>query len=84
MSNIIIFFSLMGHNKKIANEIAEKEEIAVLEFAPGSVFRVFQYIHGKGRRARKASEINLSNYDEISLYLPIWGGKPAPAGQGGP
>lgn len=81
MNSIIIYFSLLGHNRRIAEEIAEKENYNLLEFASGSIFRGFQYLMGKKRLAKKAKKINVdvANYSEIIICGPIWGGKPAPA-----
>ena len=81
MNSIIIYFSLLGHNRRIAEEIAEKENSDLLEFASGSIFRGFQYLMGKKRLAKKAKKINVdvANYNEIIICGPIWGGKPAPA-----
>lgn len=81
MNSIIIYFSLLGHNRRIAEEIAENENCDLLEFASGSIFRVFQYLMGEKRLAKKAKKVNLdvANYNEIIICGPIWGGKPAPA-----
>lgn len=81
MNSIIIYFSLLGHNRRIAEEIAERENCELLEFAAGSIFRGFQYLMGKKRLAKKAKKINvdIGNYNEIIICGPIWGGKPAPA-----
>jgi len=81
MNSIIIYFTLLGHNRRIAEEIAEKENCDLQEFASGSIFRGFQYLMGKKRLAKKAKKVNLdvANYNEIIICGPIWGGKPAPA-----
>ena len=81
MNSIIIYFTLLGHNRHIAEEIAERENCELLEFAAGSIVRGFQYLMGKKRLAKKAKKINvdIANYNEIIICGPIWGGKPAPA-----
>jgi flavodoxin len=81
MNNLVIFFSLLGHNGELAQEIADREKSDVLEFAPGSIFRVFQFFSGKKKLAKKAKKLNIEvqNYQEIAICGPIWGGKPAPA-----
>lgn len=79
MNKIIIYFSLLKHNKHIAEEMAKNENCNVLEFAPGSFFRAFQFFFGKKKLAEKAKKINIENYDEITICGPIWGGRPAPA-----
>ena len=81
MNKLVIFFTLLGHNKEIAQEISEREKSDVLEFAPGNIFRVFQFFSGKKKLAKKAKKLNfdIQNYEEITTCGPIWGGKPAPA-----
>lgn len=78
MSKLIIYFSLSGHNREFANDLAEEEEMDIIEFAPGGYLRIFQFLC-RGRLARRAKKIDTRNYDEIILFGPIWGGKPAPA-----
>ena len=81
MATIVLYFSLLGHNERIAKEISKNEKCKLVEFAPGSILRAFQFFIGKKKLAKKAKEINanLKNYDEIIVCGPIWGAKPAPA-----
>jgi hypothetical protein len=78
MSKLIIFFSLAGHNREFANELAEKEKIDIIEFAPGSYLRVFQFF-SKRRLAKRAKKIDTSKYNELIIFGPVWAGKPSPA-----
>jgi len=81
MPKIVLYYSLLGHNRSIAEEIAEKENCEVKEFAPGNLLRVFQFFMRKKKLAKKAKKINLEieNHDDLIICGPIWGGKPAPA-----
>ena len=81
MPKIIIYYSLLGHNRSIAEEIAEREKCEINEFAPGNLLRVFQFFSGKRRLAKKAIKTNAEvlNHDDLIVCGPIWAGKPAPA-----
>lgn len=81
MATIVLFFTLLDHNRRIAQEIAENKKCELLEFAPGSILRGFQFFMGKKKLAKKAKEMNenLTNYEELIICGPIWGRKPAPA-----
>ena len=79
MSKLIIYFSLTGNNRRFAKELAKKENLDILEFTHGGSLRVVFHFMFKGRLARKAKKIDISNYDEIIIFGPIWGDKPAPA-----
>ena len=81
MKKIIIYFSLIGHNREIAEKMAEQENCEAKEFSPGNILRVFQIIGGKKRlrkRARRMDEEVLT-FGEIIICGPIWAYKPAPA-----
>jgi hypothetical protein len=81
MSKIVLYYSLLGHNRTIAEEIAVKEKCEIKEFAPGNLLRVFQFFSGKKKLAKKAKNINteIENHDDLIICGPIWAGKPAPA-----
>jgi len=79
MTSIVIYYSLLGHNRTIAEEIAELRKCEILEFAPGSILRVFQFFMRHKKLRKKAQEVDLSDYNEIIICGPIWAGKPAPA-----
>ncbi len=81
MKKIIIYFSLFGHNREIAEKMAEQENCEAKEFSPGNILRGFQIIGGKKRlrkRARRMDE-EILTFDEIIICGSIWAYKPAPA-----
>ena len=81
MKKIIIYFSLEGHNREIAEKMAEQENCKVKEFSPGNKLRVFQIIGGKKRLRKRARRMDEETriFNEIIIYGPIWACKPAPA-----
>lgn len=79
MKSIVIYYTLLGHNRELAEEIAQKEGAEVLEFAPGRIWRVFQFFAGKKKLKRKAREVDISSYENVIICGPIWAGKPAAA-----
>jgi len=83
MTRLIIFFSLTGNNKRIAEEIAQNEKCDIFEFSPGNMLRVFQFFSRRKKLAKKARELNntIVNHDELIILGPIWARKPAPAVQ---
>ena len=40
MKKIVIYYTIFGNNRRIAEEIAENESCDILEFSPGSKLRV--------------------------------------------
>jgi len=79
MNTLVIYYSLFGNNESIATNIAQTNNYDILEFDPGSIFRVFQFFVRKKRLAKKAKQINTEKYTDIIICGPIWAGKPAPA-----
>ena len=79
MTDLVIYYSLLGHNKELASEFAQKNNIDIIEFNPGTLFRVFQFFLRKKRLRKKAKELDIIKYDNLHIYGPIWAGKPAPA-----
>jgi flavodoxin len=81
MNTIVIYYTIFGNNRRIAEEIAEKDGYDSMEFSPGGLFRVFQFFFCKNKLANKAKKINanITNYDELIICGPIWANKPAPA-----
>ena len=79
MKSIVIYYTLLGHNKDIAGEIAKKNNSELLEFAPGNTLRVFQFFSGGKKLKKKAQKIDISDFEEIIICGPIWAGKPAAA-----
>ena len=81
MSKIVLYYSLLGHNRKSAEEIAEKQNCEIKEFAPGNLLRVFQFFSGKKKLAKKAKQLimEIQYHDDLIICGPIWARKPAPA-----
>lgn len=79
MKSIVIYYSLLGHNRDMAEKIAKNENIDILEFAPGTIMRVFQFSLFHKRLKKKAKKVDVSDFDEILICGPIWGAKPAAA-----
>ncbi len=83
MSKIVLYYSLLGHNRAIAEKIAEREKCEIKEFAPGNLLRVFQISIRKKKLAKKAIKLNteIEYHDDLIICGPIWARKPAPAMQ---
>ena len=79
INSIVIYYTLLGHNKGIAEEIAKENNSKIVEFAPGRISRVFQFFWGKKKLRKKANKVDISGYDEVIICGPIWAGKPAAA-----
>ena len=79
MKSLVIYYSLLGHNKSIAERISREEESDMIEFAPGNLLRCFQFFMGHKKLKKKASKIDLSIYNSIMICGPIWAKKPAAA-----
>ena len=79
METLVIYYSIFGHNKGIATSIAKTNNYDIIEFNPGTMFRVFQFFLRKKRLAKKAKQINTDKYSNVIICGPIWAGKPAPA-----
>lgn len=79
MKSIVIYYTLLGHNRELAEELAQKEGSEILEFVPGSIMRVFQFFTRHGKLRKKAKVVDVSEYEEVIICGPIWAGKPAAA-----
>lgn len=79
MDTIVVYYSIFGNNKGIATNIAQVNNYEIVEFNPGTFFRVFQFFVRKKRLDKRAKVIDISNYENLIVCGPIWGGKPAPA-----
>jgi len=79
MKSIVIFYSLLGHNKNNAEKISREEECDIFEFAPGNILRCFQFFFGHKKLKKKASKVDLSSYNSVIICSPIWAKKPAAA-----
>ena len=86
MTKLILFYSLSGKTKALAEKIAAEEGAEVLEirevkkrngftaFIPGACLAM-----GYKRSAILPVEKDLTPFDEIVIMGPIWAGRPAPA-----
>ena len=79
MDTLVVYYSIFGNNKGIATNIAQANNYDIVEFNPGTIFRVFQFFMRKKRLAKKAKQIDITNYNNLIICGPIWGAKPAPA-----
>ena len=79
MKSIVIYYTLLGHNRDIAEEIAERENCDILEFAPGSFLRCFHFFLLHKTLKKRAKEVDIAEYNEIIICGPIWAAKPAAA-----
>ena len=79
MDTLVVYYSIFGNNKGIATNIAQVNRFDIVEFNPGTFFRVFQFFMRKKRLAKKAKQIDVENYNNLIICGPIWAGKPAPA-----
>ena len=79
MDTLVVYYSIFGNNKGIATNIAQANNYDIVEFNPGTFFRVFQFFMRKKRLAKKAKQIDITNYNNLIICGPIWGAKPAPA-----
>jgi len=79
MDTLVVYYSIFGNNKGIATNIAQANNYDIIEFNPGTIFRVFQFFMRKKRLAKKAKQIDIENYNNLIISGPIWAAKPAPA-----
>ena len=79
METIVIYYSILGHNEKLATQIAQDSNYDIVEFNPGTILRVFQFFMRKKHLGKKARKFDIQKYDKLIIYGPIWAAKPAPA-----
>ena len=79
MKSLVIYYSLLGHNKEIAENISKDMKYDILEFAPGTMLRCFQFFLRHKKLRKLAGKVDLSQYSSLIACGPIWGAKPAPA-----
>lgn len=79
MDTLVVYYSIFGNNKGIATNIAQDNNYDIMEFNPGTIFRVFQFFVRKKRLTKKAKQIDVEKYTNLIVCGPIWAGKPAPA-----
>ena len=85
MKTLVVYYSYTGNTRKLAAEIAERENADLYEvkdIVPLSTAKAFAV--GAPRSARgKAMDIepiaaDFSAYEKVIVMGPIWAGKPAP------
>ncbi|WP_312107499.1 flavodoxin family protein [Lachnoclostridium sp.] len=83
---LIMYYSLTGHTKEMAEKQAKKYNAALVEVKEAKKrSRLNAYLQGCVQARRQSStkidEVNVdfSNYDHIIIGAPIWAGFPAPA-----
>ncbi|NFI18435.1 flavodoxin [Clostridium botulinum] len=87
MKNLVVFYSLEGSTKLIANTIAKKLNADILELIPeknycDSVFKKFFWggksVLFKEKPKLKNIDIDIEKYENIFIGTPIWVGTYAP------
>ncbi|MCC3869053.1 flavodoxin family protein [Terrisporobacter mayombei] len=87
MKNLVVFYSLEGNTKLIADIIAEKTNSDILELKPKKKYHnsgFKKYFWGgrsvlfKEKPELSSYEINIDNYENIFIGTPIWVGTYAP------
>ena len=85
MKTLVLFYSYTGHTKKIAEELAKREDADIQEIVgltrPGKV-----KVYLSGALAAKRCQaweiqplgVDLGDYDRLFLLAPVWAGFPAP------
>jgi hypothetical protein len=79
METLVVYYSLFGNNEGIATNIAQVNNYDIVEFNPGSIFRVFQFFKRNKKLGKMAQQIDTAKYNNLIICGPIWAGKPAPA-----
>lgn len=86
MKIIVIFYSYTGHTRKIAQDMASKENADIYEIKERKLRNKFNaYVFGsfQAMKQKKADiapiNIDLQLYDKIIIMMPIWAGFPAPS-----
>jgi len=86
MKTLILFYSFSGRTKAIAQEMAEKEALDIVEIKDVKSFgKLKAYSAGiiSSIKARawpiQPLEIALSDYDRLILLAPVWADNPPPA-----
>jgi flavodoxin len=83
---LIMYYSLTGHTKEMAEKQAKKYNAALVEVKEAKKrSKLNAYLKGcvqaRKQRSTMIDEVNVdfSNYDHIIIGAPIWWGFPAPA-----
>lgn len=72
-----VYYSLNNHVKSLVEDIEEKKEIKTIKSMPKN--KIIQMIvlgyKASTNKYIGIEKIDISSYDEIDLYTPIWAGK---------
>ncbi|MDR2939208.1 MAG: hypothetical protein LBV08_02695 [Clostridiales bacterium] len=86
MKTLVLFYSYSGKTRKLAEELAKKENAEIIEVKEKNKRSKFNaYVFGSiAAVQRKQAEImpincDFSQYGKIIVLVPIWAGRPAPA-----
>ena len=86
MKTTVIFYSYTGHTKKLAQDMADKENADIYEIKEKksrSKFNAYVFGSFQAMKQKKSDieniDIDLQLYDKIIIMMPIWAGHPAPA-----
>lgn len=86
MKTLVIFYSLSGRTKSIANNLAAEKSCDIAEIMdikrPGKLKAFTAGIHSsiKGKSwPIKSLNLNLLDYDHLILLSPVWADNPPPA-----
>jgi 8-oxo-dGTP pyrophosphatase MutT (NUDIX family)/flavodoxin len=86
MKSIIVYYSLEGNSKMVAESLAKLLGSDLLELKPKKPYptgRVSKYLGGKDAMAHKRPELmpyefRAEDHDRIIIGTPVWAGQPAP------
>ena len=86
MKSLVIYYSYSGHTKKIAKELAEKENADITEIKdihrPGKLkaysLGCLAAMRGKAWPIMPL-DVSLASYERIILLSPVWANNPPPA-----
>ena len=86
MNQLIIYYSYSGSTRKIANGLAKKENADIFEindYKPLGKLKAYTAgiiasMRGKAWQI-KPPDIEISKYDKIIMFAPVWANNPPPA-----
>ena len=70
MDTLVVYYSIFGNNEGIATNIAQVNNYDIVEFNPGTIFRVFQFFKRNRSLAKKAQQIDIEKYRRGKI--PRW------------
>lgn len=86
MKTVVIYYSYTGNCKKIAENIAKKDNaqlVALKETKKRNKFNAYVIGSFSAMKQKETNlepiSVDLNNFDEIEIVMPLWAGHPAPA-----